>query len=221
MSMIQNIKIWWAKFSYQHFHDFAKPHKNDSFGSNYVKLRTMQSMAIGHRDVIVIGDSRLDEFCGLFDQISGTKALPISGSTARGWLGFWKQIVGPASPRIIVEDLGGNDFLGGRGVAEVLADQLKLYAELKSTGAIVFVYEICLLGQGAYPNINIKILEYNDDLKKAIGSDFIPVNDILSDGNYMKPEYDCGDHVHHSIKAYIDCYGPRIKERLIALKFPV
>lgn len=214
-------QIWWHHFVYVHLSDWRRPHKADGLGSQMVTIRTTQSLLGGPIEKITIGNSRLHEFEAQLDEIKDMRALPISGSTAHGWLGYWKEIVAPSRPKVIVEDLGGNDFLQGKDVETVFADQIKLYNALKATGAQVLVFEICYLGPKAFPGVNAKLAQYNEKLAAAIGDDFIKLNDILCSNGVMKNEYNIGDDVHHTILAYIDAYAPRLRAKLIAKGFGV
>lgn len=221
-TFLQKLRTELQHFLYLHFHDFTKQHPPKGLAGDMVKIRTVQAIAAGQKDVMVIGDSRLHEFEPLFNEIKNTISLPISGSTVAGWLQFWHEIVWPCRPKIIVCDADGNDFLQGRSVNDVLKDVLLLIKNMsEQMNARILYYETSLLGAGAYPGVNYKLTEFNAKLAGTIGQDFIPVNDILSDGKFMLPKYDCGDHVHHSEAAYQDAYGPRLKEKLISLGMPV
>ena len=203
----------------------SKPKKRGGFSNLLFDFRVAQAYAVAQTcEVAWLGNSRWMQFEPFVDKISGWFDAGVGGAKISDYLYWGPKILtalrtGPKTP-IIFDDLGGNDFLNGSTVSEVLQAKTKLIAMYRSFGVRVICSEICLLNQKAaqfFPNwktINLNMEAFNNAMSVALGQDFVKVNDILAPKGEMLDKYSIADGIHHTSLANDDAYLPRFKEKL-------
>lgn len=194
-----------------------------------VQYRASEALHIGPRFLAVSGNSRMHGAEPLFETlIPGCVVVAISGDRTEWEEARLDSNVFIYQPKIIVDDIGGNDILGGSDVDTVLANKVRIFNKMKAKADYVWIYDICPVGPAlaaARPEINPKIRELNARFAQAVGEDnMLHVAPYLTgpDGN-MAPQFNSGDNVHHSPLAYTTPGGyiPTLTGKLLTVGIKV
>ena len=121
--------------------------------------------------------------------------VSISGETANGGVRRINKAVRDHQPGIVILELGANDALRGRPVADIHADLSKLILDIKKSGA-----QVLLAGMQLPPNYGISYTKQFKDMYPRLAKKFkILLVPFLLEG--VTPEQFQGDNLHPTAEA--------------------
>lgn len=203
----QKLLSWLRRIQYRYL---QKPViKPGGFFDLFFRTRAAQALqayyAYGPRSLAaVIGNSRNHELEPFWNALKRFICLACSGSKIQDWLARAVAVLGTLKPLVIVDDSGGNNFLAGETLDDVLDLRDRLNRLLSTLSPNVLVMEIAPLGvRGVqtFPSVNEKIRQYNMALSQMKGVTVVKIADALSVDGVLSPSFDCGDGIHFSAAA--------------------
>ena len=223
--LLHKAASWLQKTEYRYFHKYTDPVNPDGLFGTLRKYRATEARISGPRDILLGGNSRMHAMEFLFESLVPNSAcVALSGDWTDEEESRLDDTFFPYQPKIIFDEIGGNNVLRGEAVSKIIEDKKRLYDKQHAKAAQVFLFEICPLGpklSALHPEFNDKIREINAKTTLFAGPDnMIAVTAPLTDQNgVMRPEFNAGDDVHHSVLAYLNVYMPGVQEKLLQVRY--
>lgn len=197
---------------------------------SFAKLRAIQAMSSAGELLGVTGDSIAHsmEACkqALFEECL---KLGINSELAKiGWSAIAGDTVGyhrermasnviPRNHKLLVLHLGGNNFRKDNPLSYVKEKLFMTIAMYKNAGVKRIAWlEVPPVGNGDGAGVlNVKTITFNrlmrDHLRNLPGVDVLSTRRPLQDNHgFLKPEYDAGDHLHNTPRAFAEVHFPLI-----------
>lgn len=214
-TLFQKFMSWWTRFEYRYLIK-DKAVKKGSFFDAFFNIRRAQAIQSSPKRVLWVGNSRIHGGEPLINVLPDTLDLGVSGSKLEDWIDRGVDTISPAMPIAVVEDLGGNNFLAGQDVDHVFALKQQWIMMLSKITKHILVLEVVYLGPG-HDDVNAKLVDFNNRIAALPNVSIIRLNDMMAPQGVMLPQFDAGDHIHHSPLAYTAGYMPRVQQRLAEL----
>lgn len=186
-----------------------------------VELRLIEALQHGPSPIVFNGDSVVAAGENYFESNFSKMVVPaIPGDTSQSFLERIVQNTLVYQPEVVYFDDGGNDLLVDKPIDLVFNNLQKAITIMKANGVkkVVWFGIIPLGNDGKGQDsklFKINFLQVPELIARMSGAGTCEVNtelrrNLTGPDGWVKAQYDCGDHVHHTPIAYQEAWLPAI-----------
>lgn len=189
--------------------------------NNFVNLRLIEAIQHGPSPIVFNGDSVVAAAESYFESTFSKMVVPaIPGDTSQSFLERIVQNTLIYRPETVYFDVGGNDLLVDKPIDLIFNNLQKSITIMRTNGVkkVVWFAIIPLGNDNKGPDsklFKINFFQVPELIALMAKSGTCEVNtelryNLTGPDGWVKVQYDCGDHVHHTPLAYREAWLPAI-----------